>query len=60
MAQLILATNNPGKVRELSQLLDNKFTIVSQTELGIDDVPETGLSFVENALIKARPCQRAE
>lgn len=55
MQKIVLATGNKGKVAELSQLLaPMNFSIVPQTELGIIDADETGLSFIENAIIKAR------
>jgi XTP/dITP diphosphohydrolase len=53
--KIVIATSNPGKISELNALTaGNRFEIVTQKSLGIDDVPETGLTFVENALIKAR------
>lgn len=53
--QLVLATGNKGKVAELSQLLAPlQLSVVPQTELGVTDADETGLTFIENALIKAR------
>lgn len=53
--RLVLASGNAGKIREFQSLLSNKgFDIVSQSELGIEGADETGLSFVENALLKAR------
>ena len=55
MKTLVLASGNAGKLVELRAMLaDLPLTIVPQRELGVDDVPETGTSFVENALIKAR------
>ena len=54
MKKLVLATGNPGKVRELNAMLKGIYEVVSQKDLGVEEVPETGLSFVENALIKAR------
>lgn len=55
MQKVVLATGNPGKVRELAQLLaDFGLDIVAQTELGVDSAEETGLTFIENALLKAR------
>ncbi len=55
MQRIVLATGNPGKVREMKQLLsDLGMVIVPQGELGVPEAEETGLSFVENALIKAR------
>lgn len=57
--KIILASNNAGKIREFSELL-NPFDIelITQSQLGIKDVEETGLTFVENALIKARHAAR--
>ena len=53
--KLVLASGNAGKLKELQAILaDLPLQIVPQRELGVDDVPETGLTFVENALIKAR------
>lgn len=53
MNELILATNNAGKIAEIQALLA-PIVCVSQANLGIPSIAETGLSFVENALIKAR------
>ena len=53
MQELILATSNPGKILELQAMLPN-FHCISQQSLGIEDAEETGLSFIENAIIKAR------
>ncbi len=51
----VLASNNPGKLRELKQMLrDLPVDIVSQEDLGVFEAEETGLSFVENAILKAR------
>ena len=53
--KIVLATGNPGKVREFASLFnDYNTTVVPQKELGVGDVPETGTTFVENAIIKAR------
>lgn len=59
MNQLVLASHNAGKLKELRAMLaDLPLQIVSAAEAGVGDVPETGLTFVENALIKARAaCQ---
>jgi len=54
MKKIILATGNPGKVRELSAMLNGHYGVVSQKEMLVEEVPETGSSFIENALIKAR------
>ena len=55
MSRAVLASANPGKLRELAALLaPSGFELLSQTALGIDSVAETGSTFLENALIKAR------
>ncbi|MCG8707394.1 XTP/dITP diphosphatase [Brenneria sp. 4F2] len=55
MQKVVLATGNPGKVRELASLLaDFGLDVVAQTELGVDSAEETGLTFIENAILKAR------
>ena len=53
--KIVLASGNPGKVREIRRILGEfGVEIVPQTDLGVGDADETGASFVENALIKAR------
>ncbi len=55
MKRLVLASGNAGKLAEFSAMLAHlPYEIVPQKTLGVEDVPETGLTFVENALIKAR------
>ena len=54
MKKIILATGNQGKVRELNAMLKSHYIIVSQKDLQVEEVPETGSSVIENALIKAR------
>lgn len=55
MKQLVLASNNPGKVREIGHMLaDLELEVLPQSTFSIDEVEETGLSFVENAILKAR------
>ena len=54
MKKIILATSNLGKVRELNSMLEGQYNVVSQIDMEVEEVPETGASFVENALIKAR------
>lgn len=55
MKQLVLASGNTGKLAEFNRLLaDAGITVVSQSSLGVGDAEETGLTFVENALLKAR------
>ena len=55
MQKVVLATGNAGKVRELAHLLaDFGLDVVAQTELGVESAEETGLTFIENAILKAR------
>ena len=54
MKKIILATGNPGKVRELNAMLKGHYSVVSQKDMKVEEAPETGTSFIENALIKAR------
>ncbi|WP_085166077.1 XTP/dITP diphosphatase [Gilliamella bombi] len=55
MQKIVLATNNQGKVNELQTLLANAgFDIIAQSQFNIPDADETGLTFIENALLKAR------
>ena len=55
MRRIVLASGNKGKLKEFSEILNPiNFEVVSQGELGVLDIEETGLSFVENAIIKAR------
>ena len=55
MTRLVLASANAGKLAELRALLaDAGVELVAQSQLGVEEVEETGLSFVENALLKAR------
>lgn len=55
MQKLVLASSNKGKITELSALLlPYQLQIVPQQELGVSDADETGLTFIENAIIKAR------
>jgi len=56
---IVLASNNPGKVREINELLEaSRIRVVPQGELGVPEVEETGLTFVENAILKARSAAR--
>ena len=53
--KIVLASGNQGKVREINKLFAGSgIDIVPQSEFGVPDVPETGTTFVENAIIKAR------
>jgi len=60
MTRIVVASGNAGKLAEFQRLLgDAGIDFVAQGELGVGDVEETGLSFVENALLKARHAARA-
>jgi XTP/dITP diphosphohydrolase len=60
IGKLVLASGNPGKLREFRQLCEPLgLTILSQSELGITDAEEPHVTFVENALAKARHASRA-
>ena len=55
MTTLVLASNNPGKVREFNELLgDLHLEVVPQSNYAVPEADETGLTFVENAILKAR------
>ncbi len=57
--RIVLASNNPGKVREFAQLLaEARIEVRPQGDFGVPEAEETGLSFVENAIIKARNAAR--
>lgn len=57
--QLVLASSNAGKVAELQSLLaDQGIEVLAQTQFGVPDADETGLSFIENAILKARHAAR--
>jgi XTP/dITP diphosphohydrolase len=58
--RVVLASGNHGKLAEIRDVLaDTGIELVAQSELGIDDAEETGATFVENALLKARHAARA-
>ena len=55
MQELVIASGNKGKLRELAALLEPlDYKVHTQSEFNVPDVPETGTTFVENAIIKAR------
>lgn len=56
--KLILASGNTGKLAELRELLGEGFDLHAQSEFGVTDAEETGLSFIENAILKARHAAR--
>ncbi len=53
--KIVMASGNAGKIREIAQLFAHlEVTIVSQADYGVSDASETGTTFAENAIIKAR------
>jgi XTP/dITP diphosphohydrolase len=53
--QIVLATGNQGKVKELATMLNElNIEVLPQSQFDVPDVPETGTTFIENAIIKAR------
>jgi XTP/dITP diphosphohydrolase len=58
--RIVLASANPGKAREFAALIAaHGLTLVPQTALGIASIPETGATFEDNALLKARHAAQA-
>lgn len=57
--RLVVATHNPGKARELAEILEGRFTLVAAGELGLPEPDETETTFVGNALLKARAAAEA-
>lgn len=59
MNKIVLASHNAGKIREFRELLAPlQLTLIPQAELSIPDIEETGLTFIENAILKARHASR--
>ena len=59
MKRLVLASNNPGKLREIAELLeDRSIEVIAQGRLGIPEADEPHVTFLENALAKARQASR--
>ena len=55
MSKIVLASNNPHKIKEFERILDGgSVDIISQSSLSIPEAAETGLTFIENAILKAR------
>jgi XTP/dITP diphosphohydrolase len=52
--RLVVATHNPGKARELREILDNRFELATAGDLGLPEPDETETTFAGNALLKAR------
>jgi len=57
--KLVVATHNPGKARELAEILENRFTLITAGELDLGEPDETETTFVGNALLKARAAAEA-
>ncbi len=58
--KVVMASGNAGKIREIARLLDGLgVEVIAQTDLGVDDADETGTTFAENSLIKARHAAEA-
>lgn len=57
--KLVLASGNAGKLAELRELLGEGFELHAQSEFGVGDADETGPSFIENAILKARHAAHA-
>ena len=58
-ARLVVATHNPGKVKELPEILEGRFELVTAGELGLPEPDETETTFSGNALLKARAAAEA-
>lgn len=58
-SQLVLASNNPGKLKELQAMLGEYIEVLPQSRFISEEAEETGLSFIENAILKARHAARA-
>jgi XTP/dITP diphosphohydrolase len=55
MQRYVLASGNPGKVREINEILSGLgIEVIPQSEFNVPEIEETGLTFVENAILKAR------
>jgi XTP/dITP diphosphohydrolase len=53
-AKLVVATHNSGKARELAEILENRFQLVTAGDVGLPEPDETESTFAGNALLKAR------
>ena len=59
-AKVVMATSNPGKIREIARMLEGLgIEVVAQSEFGVSDAEETGTTFAENSLIKAQHAAEA-
>ncbi len=60
MEKIIVATSNAGKLKEIKEILGDGYEVLSMGQMGFtDDVEETGATFYENALIKAKTVSEA-
>lgn len=58
--RIVMASGNPGKIREIARLLEGLgIDVVAQSEFGVTDADETGVTFAENSLIKAKHAAEA-
>lgn len=58
--KIVMASSNPGKLAEIRRLLDGlAVEVIAQSELGVSDADETGTTFAENSLLKARHAAEA-
>ena len=55
--KIVLASSNQGKVLEIKEIL-SCYNVIPQTHFNIPDADETGLSYIENAILKARHCAK--
>ena len=58
LPKLVIASHNEGKIAEFDRILSDSWQIQAQAHLGVAAIPETGLSFIENAILKARHASR--
>ncbi|PAU85959.1 non-canonical purine NTP pyrophosphatase, RdgB/HAM1 family [Pseudomonas sp. WN033] len=59
LTRLVLASNNAGKLKELQAMLGSQIEVLPQKQFTDQEADEIGLSFVENAILKARHAARA-
>jgi XTP/dITP diphosphohydrolase len=57
--KLVVATHNPGKARELAEILENRFPLTTAGKLDLPEPEETETTFAGNALLKARAAAQA-
>ncbi|HSV02302.1 MAG TPA: RdgB/HAM1 family non-canonical purine NTP pyrophosphatase [Phenylobacterium sp.] len=57
--RLVIATHNPGKARELAEMLEHRFDVVTAADLALPEPEETESTFAGNALLKARSAAEA-